>query len=85
MYTSMKLTKDLFFSNVRIFPLFIIPLYSRIYEVVHERQGKNSKELTVQKGEILEVGGNKITMDKNRNQMSVELWTYGMRISKCQR
>lgn len=27
----------------------------RIYEAVHERQGKNSKELTVEKGDILQV------------------------------
>ena len=28
---------------------------SRIYEVVHERTGRNTKELNVTKGEILEV------------------------------
>ena len=27
----------------------------RIYEAVHERQGKNAKELTVEKGDVLQV------------------------------
>lgn len=30
-------------------------LLSRVYEVVHRRQGKNAKELTVEEGDILEV------------------------------
>ena len=30
-------------------------LIDRIYEAVHERQGKNVKELTVEKGDILQV------------------------------
>lgn len=30
-------------------------LYFRIYEAVHERTGRNQKEITVEKGDILEV------------------------------
>ncbi|GFR76126.1 epidermal growth factor receptor kinase substrate 8 [Elysia marginata] len=59
---------------VRAFPLVFISfcshasgLYLRIYEAAHERTGKNEKELTVQKGDILQVLENSRNWWKLRN------------------
>ncbi len=37
---------------------------SRIYEVIHAREGRNNRELTVQKGELLEVSHLTVTGSK---------------------
>ena len=49
-----------------------VSLFYRIYEAVHERQGKNAKELTVEKGDIVQV-----KFETNRRILE-EGWDMGL-------
>ena len=48
----------------------------RVYEVLHDRQGKNQKELTVNKGDYLQVSTHQPRAVKNRLGFCPGQWAF---------